>query len=167
MAEVLSGYAAKFGKETTIAGEFRERLAPGCFDRTLRENKDIFALLYHDYSHVLGRTSSGTLQLRVDDVGLWFSLQPNPETPDGQAAVGHVRRRDVAGCSFGFRVKAEEWEDGGLRLPLRTITDVDLFEITLTPIPAYKDTDVSLIAPGEALRQKAEAAMRRRGISLN
>lgn len=140
----ISGYAAKFGDITTIAGEFRERLAPGAFTRTLRENPDVVALLSHDSGRVLGRTSSGTLTLREDSVGLYFSLQADPTTPEGQTALGTVGRQDVKGCSFGFYVRAEEWQDGGVRLPLRTITDVALFEITLTAFPAYSTTSASL-----------------------
>ena len=167
MADSITGYAAKFNSETTIAGEFREMLSPGCFRRTLRENPDVLALLSHDVGRVLGRTSAGTLELREDGTGLWFSLTPDPTTPSGQEAVGTVRRGDVRGCSFGFRVRAEEWRDGGARLPLRVITDADLFEITLTGAPAYDDTSASLrVANGapSAARLKAEAAMRRRGI---
>jgi hypothetical protein len=59
--------------------------------------------------------------------GLYFSLQVDPTTPEGQTALGTVGRQDIKGCSFGFRVRAESWDDGGDRLPLRTITDVDLY----------------------------------------
>ena len=167
MADFITGYAAKFNSETTIAGEFREMLAPGCFRRTLRENPDVLMLIGHDLGRVLGRTSAGTLEINEDTTGLWFSLTPDPTTPSGQEAVGTVRRGDVRGCSFGFRVRAEEWRDGGTRLPLRIIKDVDLFEITLTGLPAYDDTSASIrVANGGAsiASAKAEAAMRRRGI---
>jgi len=168
VADSITGYAAKFNSETTIAGEFREMLAPGCFRRTLRENPDVLMLIGHDLNRVLGRTSAGTLELNEDTTGLWFSLTPDETTPSGQEAIGNVRRADVRGCSFGFRVRAEEWRDGGARLPLRIIKDVDLYEVTLTAAPAYGDTSASLrVASGgvsAAARAKAEAAMRRRGI---
>lgn len=167
MADSITGYAAKFHSETTIAGEFREMLAPGVFRRTLRENPDVLMLIGHDLNRVLGRTSAGTLELNEDTTGLWFSLTPDETTPSGQEAIGNVRRGDVRGCSFGFRVRAEEWRDGGARLPLRVISDVDLYEVTLTAAPAYGDTSATMrIANGgaSAARLKAEAAMRRRGI---
>jgi HK97 family phage prohead protease len=101
---------------------------------------------------------------------LYFSLTVDPSTPEGQTALGTVGRQDVCGCSFGFRVRAEEWEDGGNRLPLRTITDVDLLEITLTAFPAYPQTTAAMrsIAASNnlAARRRIEAAMRKRGISL-
>ncbi|KQZ99573.1 phage prohead protein [Mesorhizobium sp. Root157] len=165
----ISGYAARFGDATVIAGEFREKLAPGAFARSLREKPDVVMLLDHDSGRVLGRTTAGTLTLREDRIGLWFSLDVDPSTPEGQSALGTVGRQDVKGCSFGFRVRAERWEDGGVKLPLRIIEDVDLFEITLTAFPAYPTTSASISrsnasSAARRVRAKAEAAMHARGI---
>jgi HK97 family phage prohead protease len=162
---VISGYAVMFNAETVIAGEFRERIAQGAFTRTLRERPDVIALLSHDSGRVLGRVSAGTLSLQQDRIGLYFSLQVDPSTPEGQTALGTVGRQDVKGCSFGFRARAENWEDGGNRLPLRTITDVDLLEVTLTAFPAYETTSASLRSNNAlAARRRMQEKMWRRGI---
>ncbi|WP_438278799.1 HK97 family phage prohead protease [Nitrobacter sp.] len=167
MVDVISGFAVRFNDETVIAGEFRERIAPGAFTRTLKEKPDVVMLLDHDSGRVLGRTPT-TLSLREDRAGLYFSLQVDPTTPEGQTALGTVGRQDVKGCSFGFRARAEEWADGGDRLPLRTITDVDLFELTLTAFPAYESTSASLRSEtaAAAARRRCEAKMRKRGIAV-
>lgn len=164
----ISGYAARFGDVAIIGGEFRERLAKTAFSRTLEEHPDVVMLLDHDSGRVLGRTSAGTLTLRPDNVGLYFELEVDPTTPEGQTALGTIGRQDVRGCSFGFRVRAEEWHDGGRRLPLRTITDVDLYEVTLTAFPAYPTTSASMRRDNHAnaSRRRAEAAMRARGMPL-
>lgn len=158
MANEINGYAVVFGAEAVIAGEFRERIAPGAFDRTLQEHPDVVMILSHDSGRVLGRVSAGTLTVRADRIGLWFSLTPDPTTPEGQTAIGTVGRGDIKGCSFGFRVRAEAWEDGGTRLPLRTITDVDLSELTLTAFPAYDATSAGLLVDNRsaAVRRIAE-----------
>lgn len=171
MADRISGYAARFNSETTIAGEFREMLNPGCFARTLRDNPDVVMILDHDPGRVLGRTTAHTLRLREDGTGLWFELDPDPTTPSGMEAIGTVRRGDVRGCSFGFRVRSEEWQDGGNRLPLRIIKDVELFEVTITGFPAYGDTSASIrVASGndaaQRVKAKAEAAMKARGLPV-
>lgn len=129
-----------------------------------------------DIGHVVdllaAYASAGTLTLKEDRTGLWFELLPDPTTPSGQEAIGTVRRGDVKGCSFAFRVRAERWEDGGDRLPLRTLEDVDLYEVTLTGMPAYPTTTASLRVDGaanssaSAAQARAEAAMRARGISV-
>ncbi|MBZ9741018.1 MULTISPECIES: HK97 family phage prohead protease [unclassified Mesorhizobium] len=160
---VISGYAVRFGDITTIA-DFRERIAPGAFTRTLRQAPDVVMLLDHDSGRVLGRTSSGSLTLQEDATGLYFSLDVDSSTPEGQTAIGTVARRDVRGCSFGFYVRSESWQDDGDSLPLRTIEDVDLYEITLTAFPAYETTSASLSGRSGSVR-RAEAAMRKQGIA--
>lgn len=166
---LLSGYAALFLTEAVIGGEFRERIAPGAFTQTLKA-RDVLALWNHDGSRILGRKSSGTLRLFEDTKGLHFQLDADPSTPDGQTAIGTVRRQDVTGCSFGFTVADEDWDDGG-DVPLRTIKEIRLYEISLTPSPAYAQTTVVLGQRGadvskaaRALRMKAETDLRIRGI---
>lgn len=170
----VSGYAALFQDETVIAGEFRERIARGAFAKSLRD-ADVVALLDHDAGRVIGRKSAETLSLREDLIGLWVSIDVDPSTPEGQTALGAVTRQDLKGMSFGFRVRKEEWADGGNRLPLRTLTEIDLHEISIVAFPAYQRTSIELArasdqSPGEssrnARRRRAEAAMRRRGISI-
>ncbi|MCP1764997.1 MULTISPECIES: HK97 family phage prohead protease [Bradyrhizobium] len=167
---VITGFAVVFGDETVIAGEFRERIAAGAFTRTLKEKPDVVMLLDHDSGRVLGRTAARTLSLRENSAGLYFALTVDPSTPEGQTALGTVGRQDVRGCSFGFRVRAEAWEDGGDRLPLRTITDLDLYELTLTAFPAYPTTSAAMRSTAntnnQAARRRVEAKMRKRGIPL-
>lgn len=169
MADAISGYAVRFGDETVIAGDFRERIAVGAFDKALRAN-DVVALIGHDTGRVLGRTSAGTLTLRSDRIGLWFSIDIDSTTPEGQTALGTVRRQDMRGMSFAGRFLAEEWQDGGNRLPLRTVTEIDLYEITLTAFPAYTTTSASLRTAtpvSTAIRQsqeRASAQQRLRGL---
>jgi phage head maturation protease len=50
----------------------------------------------------------------------------------------------VAGCSFAFRVRpgGELWEERNGET-IRTLTALDLGEITITASPAYPDTSVA------------------------
>jgi HK97 family phage prohead protease len=162
-----SGFAVRYNAWTTIAGAFRERIAPGAFRKSLSD--DILALWHHDYARVLGRTSAGTLRLDDRSDGLWFDLDLDARTPDGLTAAATVDRGDVRGCSFGFAVTEESWSDPGAGLPERTIEEAVLFEVTLTAIPAYEQTTVALDRATNSVnarRRRAEAAMRRRGIPI-
>jgi uncharacterized protein len=165
------GFAAVYNQWTTIGGAFRERLAPGIFARSLREEPDVLALWCHDPDAVLERVSAGTLRLFDEPKGLRFELDLDARTPDGARAFGTVDRRDVSGCSFLMIPTAESWEDDGQGLPRRTITEAVILEVTLTPLPAYPQTDVSIrggarsiVNAANASRRRAEAAMRRRGM---
>jgi len=98
----LSGYAAKYNSKSTDLGGFREQIAPGAFDKALRENADVRALKNHDANYVLGRTKSGTLRLSTDSVGLRFTvdLPPTQYAMDLHTAV---KRGDMDQCSFAFK----------------------------------------------------------------
>lgn len=134
----LYGVAAPYGVEARIA-DFRERIAPGAFTRSLAAGADVLALADHDPSKVLGRTSTGTLQLREGANGLEYRLVL-PDTSVGNDLRELAARGDIGGVSFGFNVVRDSW-DGDLR----TLHDVQLHEISIVQAwPAYPTTTVSL-----------------------
>lgn len=147
----VEGYAAIFNTEADL-GEFRERIAPGAFTRTLDSRRNIRALYDHQSGAVLGTTNGKTLELREDAKGLHFVLEL-PDTTTGRDVAELVKRGDVAGCSFGFQVAkgGDKWEQRGGKM-VRTLTDVTLAEITLTADPAYVDTELALRSMGFCAR---------------
>ncbi|HXH52544.1 MAG TPA: HK97 family phage prohead protease [Sphingomicrobium sp.] len=136
-----AGYAALFGVETDIGGWWREKIAPGAFAKSLRES-DVVALHSHNTGRVVGRMKAGTLSLREDDKGLAFE-NALPDTSDGRDLNVQIERGDIAGMSFGFITRKQEWDET-VDPPLRTILEAELFEITYTAFPAYPDTSVGL-----------------------
>lgn len=146
----IGGYAAVFNSVSADLGGFYEVVAPGAFARSIAQN-DVRALWDHDPKYVLGRTAAGTLALAEDDRGLRIEALP-PDTTWANDLLTMVRRGDVNQMSFGFYVRDEEWgktEDGA---PLRTLKDVDLFDVSVVAYPAYEATEVSAEA-----RSKAQA----------
>lgn len=134
----VEGYAVKFNERSLLLyGEFYEKVARGAFSKSLEENT-IKGLWNHDTNLVLGSTKSGTLRLKEDDVGLHFELDlPNNET--GRNALESINRGDVDGVSFGFYVRDNTWEylkDEDVYE--RILLDINLFEISPTPFPAYE-----------------------------
>ncbi|PBB84709.1 HK97 family phage prohead protease [Mesorhizobium sp. WSM3876] len=167
------GYAAVFNQWTRIAGLYDERLDPACFDRTLIEDPDILALWNHSPDALLGRTTAGTLRLSTDSHGLQFELDLDPRSPYGALCLSALERGDAHGCSFGFGVVAQTWQDeDNWERPRRTLTDLILYEVTITPQPAYPTTTASLrsetamdnaVAARRRISER-EAAMRKRGL---
>lgn len=139
----IEGYAAVFGKLSSDLGGFIEKIEPGAFTRSLAGKGDVVALYDHDPRNLLGRTSSGTLHLAEDSRGLEFSLDV-PNTSLGRDVLELVGRGDVRGASFAFRTAkgGDRWtkQDGK---PLRILSDLDLFDVTITPQPAYPDTTIA------------------------
>jgi HK97 family phage prohead protease len=139
----IVGYAAVFNSLSEDLGGFRERIAPGAFTRACKED-DVRALLNHNSDYVLARTKSGTLRISEDDYGLKIECDP----PDSQWAndmMASIDRGDIDQMSFGFRVAKEGdiWDeiDGE---SVRTLRNVDLFDVSVVAFPAYPDTTVGL-----------------------
>lgn len=136
----LTGYAALFDSPADIGGMFIEKLSYGAFTRALAG--DVHAVINHDWGRVIGRTTSGTLRLKQDAKGLKVEIDL-PDTPDGTTALELVRRRDLTGMSFSFTPIVEEWDDSG-DVPVRTLKEVELFEVSIVARPAYADTSIAL-----------------------
>jgi hypothetical protein len=140
---VLTGYAAVFNSPSVDMGGWFEIVSPSAFTRTLTENPDVLCLYSHDTSLVLGRTVSGTLSLNTDNNGLAFSVIL-PDTTTAADLIVLIERGDISGCSFGFICQNDTWGEDASGDAVRTLLDVDLFEITVTCLPAYPDTSLSL-----------------------
>lgn len=146
----LVGYVVQWNKESEVLwGEYVERFAPNAFSDSLNSGKDVRALFEHDHTKLLGRTSSGTLMLEEDAVGLRFELSP-PDTQLGRDLLVSVERGDIGGMSFGFRTIKNEW-DFSVEPNLRTVQQAELVEVTVTSIPAYPDSSLEILKRSKAL----------------
>ena len=154
-APIIEGYFAVFNSNYQISKDMSESVAPGAFSKSLEEN-DVRALVNHDTTLVLGRTKSGTLQLKEDEKGLFGTIQVNPNDRSAMDLYERVSRGDVDGCSFGFDIRAEETEiqdDGTIHW---TMTDIDLGEVSCCTFPAYQETNIEARAEDAANLKKRE-----------
>lgn len=103
------------------------------------DTENIHLLYNHDYASVLGR-SGVNVDIEMTGDGLDFSWTV-PNTEKAREIATLVRAGIIDGCSFGFYITDEDWEerDG---IMFRTINTIDLREITITPIPFYESTYV-------------------------
>lgn len=141
---VISGYAVKWDFKSQVLGmyyKFREQIQKGAFLQSLNDDDQRF-LWSHDTSKVLGRTKNNTLRLKEDDTGLKFELDL-PNTTLGNDTYESIKRGDVDGVSFGFRVEDDEVEEPDDDLPLRTVKKAKLLEVSAVAFPAYPDSQVS------------------------
>lgn len=156
----LEGYAAVFNAPAAI-GRFTETIRPGAFRTSLAAGADTLALVDHDPSRLLARTSSGTLRLAEDSRGLSFAIDL-PDTQLGRDMLAMAERRDLGGMSFGFRVTDEAWPTPDQR----ELRAVHLIEISVVQsFPAYSATTITARARLAATAE-ATAAYRRRVLAL-
>lgn len=168
-AGLFSGHAAVFGERTAIgqpgALGFYEEIATSAFDRALAEDQDVRLLVDHDPSKLLARTAAGTLNLGKDKTGLRVEADL-PETSVGNDVRILLRRGDLSAMSFGFIAKKDSWQELEDGSQLRTVEDVDLFDVSIVTFPAYPQTDAQVRAvlsrapDMAAIRRHVEAMQR-------
>lgn len=149
----VSGYAAVFGQQTDIGGCFREVIAPGAFAKAIGRDDVVFLINHEDLP--LARTRSGTLTLCEDSHGLFMETVLDPSDPDVQTIVPKMKRGDLDKMSFAFRATVQEWDET-VDPPLRTISEVELFDVSIVTTPAYDGTEIGLRSL-EAHRRSSQA----------
>lgn len=153
----IEGYFAVFNSQYWLWDDAYETIDPGAFD--LVRDTDVRALTNHDTTLVLGRTISGTLTLRVDERGLFGTIEINEADQDAVNQYERVKRGDVTQCSFGFEILAQDIERvEGLPTVFR-LKEVKLYEVSVCTFPAYEETSVTArkAEVAEIDRRKAEA----------
>ncbi len=140
----LQGYAATFGTPAKI-GTFTESIRAGAFRASLASGRDVLALVDHDPTRLLARTSSGTLTLNEDARGLAFTIQV-PDTQLGHDTLALAQRGDLGGMSFAFRATDAAWPSKDVR----ELRAVELIEVSIVQaFPAYSDTSIAARAAGQ------------------
>lgn len=159
----IVGYAARYYDPSDPGTEFRleiggkkfaERIMPGAFDATLRAKPDVLGLVNHDRHQLLGRTTSGTLRLAVDERGLRYEIDA-PDTQAGRDTLTSLKRGDLNASSFGFQNPEASWRDeGGVRI--RELRTLELLDVAVVAEPAYPGTTAEARS---ALAAEAEQAL--------
>jgi HK97 family phage prohead protease len=152
-APVIKGISPPFNSFSVDLGGFREVFAPEAFDHLIGRHRndprgglDVLALFNHDENQVLGRSTSGTLEINRTDKGLAYAITP-PDTQLGRDVVTLLRRSDLTGASFAFSVAqgGERWDQSGDGPATRTVTRVEnLFDISVVSRPAYPSSSAAL-----------------------
>ena len=145
----IEGYFVIFNSETKLFENYYEEISDKAFKDI--DLSDIRALADHDTAKVLGRTKSQTLSLSVDEKGLFGEITINKNDSEAVNLYERVKRGDIDQCSFGFNILDETMDtraDGSTKW---TITEIELFEVSVVTFPAYADTAVE--ARSEQMKQ--------------
>jgi len=141
---------ASSGSGPTIWADFVKWSYPPSLIPVL--NQDVRALWQHDPAYVLGRSSTGTLQMRTDDHGL-RSKSNRRATTWATDALASMRRGDVSQMSFAFSVEEDEWtEDESGMLWRRLVRARALYDVSPVDLPCLSQTTVDVRAKSAELR---------------
>lgn len=146
----MVGHFARFNEwtriESTFEGTFMERIAPGAFSRTIKNNLDRVRVLFqHGRDPQIGDKPLGPIEaIREDDDGAWYEV-PLLDTSYNRDLLPGLRA-GLYGASFRFSIPdgKDDWNmkpaksphnpDG---LPERTIREARLMEFGPVTFPAY------------------------------
>lgn len=137
--KILVGYAALFDELSENLGGFRERIASGAFAKAV--GGDVRALFNHDPNLIIGRTKSKTLSLIEDQRGLRSEITL-PNTSAARDLLESINVGNVDQMSFGFRTRKDSWDEVNGEL-VRTLIEVDLFDVSPVTFPAYPQTEIA------------------------
>ena len=158
----IEGYFVVFNSETKLFENYYEEISDKAFKDI--DLTDIRALADHDTAKVLGRTKSNTLKLSVDDKGLYGEITINKNDSEAVNLYEREKRGDIDQCSFGFNILDETMDtraDGSTKW---TITEIELFEVSVVTFPAYADTAVE--ARSEQMKQLEKRNLQTRKAKL-
>lgn len=171
----IVGYGIVFNVKSELISDggrrFREIIAPESVVDVLAPGADIRALVNHDRDKVLGRTKPGTLRYQIDDHGVRVDIDP-PDTSYARDAVESIRRGDMSGMSFEFRVAKDgySWTKDSDGVPLGTVQRMEVLrEFSVVTFPAYPATSAAIRSLQEFEEQEAQAVQeaRRRALPLD
>ncbi|MDD5618336.1 MAG: HK97 family phage prohead protease [Candidatus Omnitrophica bacterium] len=147
----IIGYSAVFDQLSGDLGGFKEKIQKGAFAKSITED-DIRALFNHDSNYVIGRNKNGTLKLEEDDHGLKVEIDP-PDTQFANDLVKQIERGDINQMSFGFVTRSDKWEEKENQLPIRTLLDVELWDVSPVTFPAFPQTNVGVHSAEEIYKE--------------
>ena len=151
----ITGTPIVFDQETDL-GWCREIIDRGALDKT--DLKDVRFLIGHNTEMIpLARSrnnnENSTMQMTVTDRGMEIRVDLDTENnADARTLYSAVKRGDISGMSFMFKVDGEAWEDIESDSPLRRVTSISrVFEVSAVAFPAYEGTDIQAAAEGDPL----------------
>jgi hypothetical protein len=130
--------------EYEIPGVLITRFMPGIFSGMDIFSADVRSYFNHDPNHILGRSTAGTLNLRTDEVGLYYDITL-PDTQTARDLAVSIDRGDIRGASVTISVQS----DGEIRRKegkvfIREIKQADLYEVGPVTDPAFTNTSAHI-----------------------
>lgn len=155
----FSGYGAVFGN----VDRDLDVIEPGAFTKTLAEHKRRGPMPPLLWQHRFDRPIGAFTTLREDQKGLYVEGELALKTSKGSEAYELLKIGAVGGLSVGFCIPngGKVHDRGGVR----RIKQIELWEISLVPIPANPEAVVSEVKGAIENKTSLERFLRNAGMS--
>lgn len=148
----VEGYAARFNSPTVLfemdGVEYKEQVASDAFSEA---KMDDVIFNYNHGGRVMARTRNKTLQLAVDENGLFIRARLDG-TEEGRSLYQDIQNGYIDRMSYRYTVKSEAYDRENRTWTLLRVKR--LYDVSAVDIPAYEDTLI------EARKADAEAVAR-------
>lgn len=154
---VIEGVPIVFNQKTRIfdwAGEYDEIIDRNALDGA--DLKDVLLFVNHDMGKIaLARSKNGnensTMSFEIKDDGLHMKASLDIENnAEARSLYSAIKRGDISGMSFAFRIREDNWADIDKKIPTRTIKKISVVhEVSVVNFPAYPQTSVNARSSGE------------------
>lgn len=146
---VISGYASVFGN----VDSYGDIVVRGAFSRFLADLQASGKTIPVFYGHNMEDPKANigrALELREDEHGLWFRAQLDLSGDTyGRVVYEQLKDGRLDSMSFGFSVIDSKATDAGYEL-----RELELYEISVVPIPANKEALITEVKAGRAISAK-------------
>lgn len=148
----VEGYAVRFNSPTVLfemdGVEYKEQVASDAFSEA---KMDDVIFNYNHSGRVMARTRNKTLQLAVDENGLFIRARLDG-TEEGRSLYQDIQNGYIDRMSYRYTVKSEAYDHENRTWTLLRVKR--LYDVSAVDIPAYEDTSI------EARKADAEAVAR-------
>lgn len=155
----VEGYACRFDSPTVLfeyaEEEYKEQISRTAFDEA---QMDDVIFNYNHQGKVMARTRNNTLELKVDEKGLFIRARLDG-TAEGRTLYNEIAGGYIDRMSFAFSVREESFDEVAKMWTVHKVKR--LYDVAAVDIPAYEDTSI------EARRSSIEAAQRVRQAALD
>ena len=147
----IKGYAAVYDSPETYA--YTEVIAKGAFDDA--DMSDVVLRYNHNDSFmVLARTRNKSLDLSVDDKGLFMNARLQDDITEHKNIFNAIKSGLIDKQSFAFTVEEDEYD---YETDTRTITKIGkVFDVSVVDQPFYNATDVSVASKNDNFMARRE-----------
>ncbi len=168
---IIEGVVNNIGEYSKVLyGEFRERIMEGAFKRALERAKeakrDVFFLALHNTRSLpLASINSGTMELEEKDKKLLIRAEL-PDTTQNRDIYTLVKAGVLREFSFGFGNVKCEWGKDADGIRTRSISDLDISEVSLVCTGAYNNTGAEARGynPVDDLKEENEKSEEQRAL---
>lgn len=155
-----------YGSVYNVIDKYNDTIAPGAFQQSLAAHKSAGTLPAMLWQHNSAQPCGVWLEMVEDEKGLRLKGQLALDTVLGKEAHALIKMGALNGLSIGFICRKWIYDD---ETDLRTLLEIDLWEVSLVTFPANSKARVTNIKSADIANyttiRQAERALRDAGFS--